>query len=360
MPEQRCASSIYDHSWALGTDYAHSYTIAWKRTSSPSLALDNAVEFKSLPSGLHAQQSDLVYFTHEGYAGLGAFAQGSAGAEDRNANFVSVGVLVKKDGEYGRLGRAWLVAGRLEALAKGIADGEGVDVLEGYWEECMGAKGKEKEGGKANGDKKTHSRARATSTASAIPHGSDERLPPFHPALSILTYIDVFGPLVFRLQQAALLRKRILFVGAPPVRAMCDFGTPFPYVYSHVCVEMLTQTTGSIHHIPPLLPHLPLRRPPPPRPHAPTHALQRRRPRHPRTRESQRRRLGSVHDRRNHRDEEQAIRHCSRRTARRTITAHTHERRGYGPGESAGFAEVEDVTAGVGAAWEFGSGGISG
>jgi hypothetical protein len=52
----------------------------------------------------------------------------------------------------------------------------------------------------------------------------DERLPDYHPALAILHYIDVFGPLIFRLQQAALLRKRILFVGHPPVRAMCEFG----------------------------------------------------------------------------------------------------------------------------------------
>jgi hypothetical protein len=46
----------------------------------------------------------------------------------------------------------------------------------------------------------------------------------YHPARGIGGYIDVFGPLVFRLQQAALLGKRILFVGGAPVRGMCEFG----------------------------------------------------------------------------------------------------------------------------------------
>ena len=162
-----------------------------------------------------------MYFTHEGYAGLSAFARGTASAEERNANFVSVGVLARRDGEYGRLGRGWLLAGRLEKLAASLAeDAEAVAPLEEFWEEQTG-------GGKSHGEageaSKGHSRARAISTVSAVVK-DDEQLPAYHPALSILQYIDVFGPLVFRLQQVALLRKRILFVGSPPVRAMCEFG----------------------------------------------------------------------------------------------------------------------------------------
>ncbi|KKY15836.1 hypothetical protein UCDDS831_g07439 [Diplodia seriata] len=36
------------------------YTITWKRSLS-DLELDGAVEFKSLPSGLHSVKEDLVY-----------------------------------------------------------------------------------------------------------------------------------------------------------------------------------------------------------------------------------------------------------------------------------------------------------
>ncbi|KAF1914799.1 hypothetical protein BDU57DRAFT_558329 [Ampelomyces quisqualis] len=173
------------------------YTVAWKRTTS-GVSLENAVEYKSLPSGLHALDSDLVYFTHEGRAGLSAFARGTASAEERNASFVAVGVLARRDGEYGRLGRAWLLAGRLAKLAVTLAeDAQAVAPLEAFWAE--------------------------QTAASAPTTDADEQLPAYHPARSMVPYLDVFGPLVFRLQQVALLRKRILFVGRAPVRAMCEF-----------------------------------------------------------------------------------------------------------------------------------------
>ena len=177
-----------------------------------------------------------MYFTHEGYAGLSAFAKGDASASERNANFVAVGILAKREGQYGRLGRAWLLAQELEGLAKTLAKDSGeVQPLGDFWEEQTrhaGTKGEHEETqngkGNANGGK-GHSRARAISSASGMSASMglgnrDETLPEYHPALSTLQYIDVFGPLVFRLQQAALLRKRILFVGMPPVRRMCEFG----------------------------------------------------------------------------------------------------------------------------------------
>ncbi|KAI8932589.1 hypothetical protein NX059_010093 [Plenodomus lindquistii] len=186
------------------------YTIAWKRSRS-DISLQDAVEYKSLPSGVHAVPSDLVYFTHEGHAGLSAFARGAGSAEDRNATFVSVGVLVRKTGGCGRLGRAWLLAARLQQLAGTLAnDCEAVNVLDDFWAE------------QTTTTPKGHSRARATSTASAVVDG-DETLPDNHPARSLGQYLDTLGPLAFRLHQAALLRKRILFVGSAPVRAACEF-----------------------------------------------------------------------------------------------------------------------------------------
>jgi hypothetical protein len=86
---------------------------------------------------------------------------------------------------------------------------------------------------------KGHSRERALSSITAV-IPSEQSLPPFHPALSIIDYIDVFGPLVFRLQQAALLRKRVLFVGPPPVRATCEF------VYN---LSVLSSIPGSLNEL---------------------------------------------------------------------------------------------------------------
>lgn len=170
---------------------------------------------------MHAIDSDLVYFTHEGYAGLSAFARGSASEEDRNANFVSVGILVEKESRGGRLGRAWLLAARLEKMAAAVASDSNTAPLEEFWTEM--ASDKSKDDSSEQTETKGHSRARALSTASAFIK-EDESLPDHHPALSLLQYIDTFGPLIFRLQQAALLRKRILFVGSPPVKTACEYG----------------------------------------------------------------------------------------------------------------------------------------
>lgn len=210
-----------EHPHGAGTadEQPPSYTIAWKRSASSSTNLDG-VEYKSLPSGLHSLASDLVYFTHEGFAGLSAFARGDASEADRNANFVSVGILVRREGRFGRLGRGWLLAGRLEKLAVALAMDESTAPLEEFWADQTSASRPETK----HVDSKGSLRDRAISTVTAIPK-DEERLPEYHPALAILEYLALFGPLVFRLQQAALLRKRILFVGSPPVRTTCEFGT---------------------------------------------------------------------------------------------------------------------------------------
>jgi DENN domain-containing protein len=79
------------------------------------------VEYKSLPSGLHNIDEDLVYFYHDKYAGISAFAKGSASVQERNAHFVAVGAMLPlKDG---RLGRAWLHAANLKRLSKSVNSG---------------------------------------------------------------------------------------------------------------------------------------------------------------------------------------------------------------------------------------------
>lgn len=70
---------------------------------------------------------------------------------------------------------------------------------------------------------KTRTRNRAISTASALaPPG--QSLSPHHPALSLPVLLDTFGPLIFPLYKAALLRKRILLVGQAPIELACNFG----------------------------------------------------------------------------------------------------------------------------------------
>ena len=68
-----------------------------------------------------------------------------------------------------------------------------------------------------------HTRTRAVSDVAAL-NPSDQALSPYHPALSLTAFVDMFGPLIFPLQRAALLRKRILLVTHAPVQLACEFG----------------------------------------------------------------------------------------------------------------------------------------
>lgn len=49
-------------------------------------------------------------------------------------------------------------------------------------------------------------------------------LAPYHPALSLPDFLENFGPLIFPLYRASLLRKRILIVTEAPVQISCDYG----------------------------------------------------------------------------------------------------------------------------------------
>lgn len=66
-------------------------------------------------------------------------------------------------------------------------------------------------------------RNRVISSASAMPPPGLS-LSTYHPALSLSDFLDTFGPLIFPIYKAALLRKRILLAGQAPVELTCNFG----------------------------------------------------------------------------------------------------------------------------------------
>lgn len=73
------------------------------------------------------------------------------------------------------------------------------------------------------GERPGHSRNRAFSDAMVL-ETFRPALTPFHPASSLPDFMDCFGPLIFPLYRAALLRKRILFMGEAPVHTSCNYG----------------------------------------------------------------------------------------------------------------------------------------
>ena len=67
-----------------------------------------------------------------------------------------------------------------------------------------------------------YSRDRALSESGMLV--SHEEFVPRHPILSMPDFTKLFGPLIFPLYRAALLRKRILMIGEAPVEFNCNLG----------------------------------------------------------------------------------------------------------------------------------------
>lgn len=73
------------------------------------------------------------------------------------------------------------------------------------------------------GDRPATHRNRAFSDAMVL-ENSRPALTPFHPASSLPEFMESFGPLIFPLYRAALLRKRILIMAEAPVHKPCNYG----------------------------------------------------------------------------------------------------------------------------------------
>lgn len=200
-----------------------SYTIAWKR-GLPEIDLDG-VEYKSLPSGLHAVKEDLVYFIHGAHAGISVFVQDEADAKHRNANFAAVGALVPLS--YGQLGRSWAHAEELRSLAREVVKNTSdTRALELFWQQHRAhqASGRSSTSAGATRDAsstglESKKRKRALSDATLAGFNAEEPWPSDHPALHVPSILDMFGPLLFPLHRAALSRKRVLLLGSPSVQS---------------------------------------------------------------------------------------------------------------------------------------------
>lgn len=213
-------------------DIKAGYTVSWKR-SLPGLEVEGVVEYKSLPSGLHTVNEDLVYFVHDNHAGLSAFVNAPAGEERRNANMLAVGIMVPLS--FGRLGRSWKHAHVLKDMANQmILDPTNTKLLEAFWEEHKPANTLASSESASILDSPSSiqfqpaqkplesGRNRSASDGTALL--SSHNLAPYHPAWSLPHLLETFGPLIFPIHRAALLRKRILLTSHAPVHETCNFG----------------------------------------------------------------------------------------------------------------------------------------
>ncbi|KAI0128743.1 hypothetical protein BJ170DRAFT_344251 [Xylariales sp. AK1849] len=219
-------------------DVKAGYTLSWK-ASKPGVELEGVVEYKSLPSGLHTVTDDLIYFVHDGFAGLSAFVNAPVeDSEARNARMLAVGVLVPLS--YGRLGRAWRHAEGLKEIASKIAiSGKETSLLEQHWaknqahdeatrQEAVPPKESLESSSVTFQEqpkpprRQGHTRNRSASDGTGL-LTPGHKLSTFHPAWSLTALLDTFGPLIFPIHRAALLRKRILISCHAPVQEVCNF-----------------------------------------------------------------------------------------------------------------------------------------
>ncbi|RMZ78431.1 hypothetical protein DV738_g3851, partial [Chaetothyriales sp. CBS 135597] len=197
-------------------DHRKGYVLQWHRNLA-NVQVEGVVEFKSLPSGLHRVHEDVIYFVHGNYVGVSAYVNRPDTTAQRDARMLAVGVLVPL--HHGRMGKSWLHAERLKQLAteqiNNHRDGNtSVQSLEGYWQEHRVV-------GVNNGYQANNHRVMSALSV-FIPDAAVHPLPPHHPAAALLEMVTLFGPLIFPLYRAALLRKRILLLTDAPVEFACS------------------------------------------------------------------------------------------------------------------------------------------
>ncbi|KAI9889316.1 MAG: hypothetical protein M1814_005559 [Vezdaea aestivalis] len=233
-------------------DLRAGYTLGWRR-SLPGVELEGVVEYKSLPSGLHHVDEDLVYFVHDGYAGLSAFINEKSDEAERNATMLAVGILVPLS--FGRLGRSWKHADSLKELVRDLLpDIKNTKAVEEYWEANRAPEDDDSHADSPidspsslrfkpirdnqNGSNNTSRKRAASDAGTTIIPG--HHLSPHHPALSLPKFFDCFGPLIFPVYRAALLRKRILLITQTPVELACN------YVYN---ISILSNIPAAINEL---------------------------------------------------------------------------------------------------------------
>ncbi|KAH8432325.1 uncharacterized protein LDX57_009964 [Aspergillus melleus] len=215
-------------------DIKAGYVISWKRTV-PGVEVEGIVEYKSLPSGLHNVSEDLIYFVHEQYSGISAFVNHPAEEAERNAKMFAIGVLVPLSS--GRLGKSWRHAPKLKELAQNYAQNMSeTQPLSDYWGTYeireSDSSGLPPDSPiesplslrlRAHGERPDNQRRSRAFSDAIVLETPRPALTPFHPASSLPDFLDCFGPLLFPLYRAALLRKRVLLMAEVPVHVPCNY-----------------------------------------------------------------------------------------------------------------------------------------
>ncbi|KAI9725879.1 MAG: hypothetical protein M1828_002508 [Chrysothrix sp. TS-e1954] len=212
-------------------DHRLGNTILWQKHDE-HISLEGAIEFKSLPSGFHNVTTDLIYFLHAGCAGVSAFDSDEAPEDQRSASLLAAGVLVHLQGT--RLGKVWLHATNLQDIARRMQrDPSATHILDSYWTEHNEHSSRATSNVIDDLDpnkqpsRPVRKRQAASDHEASYSSGSIAMKPTdntsANPAHSTRDLLLEFGPLLFPLFRAILLRQRVLLIQHPPLRKACEF-----------------------------------------------------------------------------------------------------------------------------------------
>ena len=230
-------------------DHRKGYVLGWHREIE-GIQLEGDVELKSLPSGLHNVEEDLVYFVRDDYVGISAYINKPDQQSARNVNMLSVGVLLPL--HEGRMGKSWLHAEGLKVVAKKmIKNVSDTSSLEEYWDQHQiqpshaRALPDESTEDLFMSKKDSHAHTNGYQKFRSMSAGSGftpsmHTLAAHHPATTLLDFLDRTGPLIFPLYRAAVLRKRLLIITEAPVEFACNI------VYNLSILASLPRSTLSL------------------------------------------------------------------------------------------------------------------
>ncbi|KAL1920043.1 uncharacterized protein VTP21DRAFT_1189 [Calcarisporiella thermophila] len=188
----------------------------------------SGIEFKSLPSGLHAIDTDIIYFIQAPYVGICAF-QNQPIQEERGARMRSVGLLVQPT-SASACGDVWRHLDFLKAQIPKLVKVDKLDSrpLEEYYTRHRLNIAEESSFNKEPQEDTVDKQSIASEIKNFFTM-------PSHPAHQFSKLVHAMGPSIFSLWKAVLLQKKIIFYTTPPLEDACHYvyGTSLLATESH-------------------------------------------------------------------------------------------------------------------------------
>ncbi|XP_065182397.1 DENN domain-containing protein 11-like [Sycon ciliatum] len=202
-------------------------TVEWKSPESLNLA---GLEFKAMASGFHTVSDDYVLFNLGGLFGLSCYQKIAVdSAEERGARMRSVGVLCPS---------FYALCRHQDFLKKEVQrqvedPNRGHEQLQRYYEAHQPS------GASFAPQSPLPTDAAVTPGQSVMP-----RIQARHPPGCVSEFCYSFGAKIFSLWRLLMLRKRILFIGHPPVGLLCG------RVYSCHMTSCTSEVISSLGDVP--------------------------------------------------------------------------------------------------------------